>query len=313
MVRTFDLATGPTPHIWTTNGWVKQKVKTPEPLIVSVSVPEADEDSPMTPEWKSCLIIGESLGNDTGTTKEICPKCGGGESKDRAFSISRDVQGYLYWRCFRASCGYRGATGGGSKGRRTQSRESTPLKDTLVALNEEQTDYFSDEYGVDNVTRNILWAPEREAFAFKIRDTRGEEIGNVLRWFDGRSPKSLSYPESRTKPFMASYPSSHAKGVVVVEDPLSALKVQSVGAYSVALLGTHFDYERAYEIRGVSEHLILALDKGTLNLALSYRDKFGSLFSSVTVWCLDKDLKYVTRERISRALTKGDTDFITSR
>lgn len=299
-------------HKWTTEGWIRVKeTKIPEPSIASV--PGVDEDSPVTPEWKSCLIIGESLDNDTGTLKELCPKCGGGESKDKAFSISRDSAGHLYWKCFRASCGYRGSTGGGSKGRRTVSREVTPLEAKLLPLTEEQTDYFSDEYGVDNVKEQILWAPEREAFAFKIRDSRNEQIGHVLRWYDGRKPKSLSYPESRTKPFMAAYPSSSERGAVIVEDPLSALKVQSVGVYAFSLLGTHFDYERAYEVRSVAEHLILALDKGTLDLALSYRDKFGSLFSSVTVWCLDKDLKYVIRERIIRAITKGDTDFITSR
>lgn len=313
-LRTFTLLGGAVvTHRWTTEGWIaeKPKPKIPEPLIVLV--PAATEDDAVTPEWKSCLLIGESLGTEEGTLKELCPKCGGGESKDKAFSISRDSTGYLYWRCFRASCGYRGSTGGGSKGRRTASRECTPLEAKLVPLIEEQIDYFSDEYGVDEHVNTIFWCPEREAFAFVIRNAVGSTIGHQLRWYDGRKPKSESYPVSKTGPFLAYYGASENERVVVVEDPLSALKVKSTGVRSCALLGTHIDYERAYEIRATSEHLILALDRGTLNLALSYRDKFGDLFTSVTVWSLDKDLKYATRERITRALTKGDTDFITSR
>lgn len=285
-----------------------------EPSTVSESkAPAVTEDDAVTPEWKACLLIGESLGKDEGTLKEICPKCGGGDSRDKAFTISRDSAGYLYWRCFRASCGYRGSTGGGSKGKRTASREASPLTDKLVPLVEDQIDYFSDEYGVDEYANNIYWCPEREAYAFNVRNPLGSTLGHQLRWYDGRKPKSLSYPVSRTQPFMASYVRPGAKSVVVVEDSLSALKVRSSGVTAVALLGTHIDYERAYELRTVSDNLILALDKGTLPLALSYRDKFGDLFTSVTVWSLDKDLKYVTKERIYKALVHGDTDFITSR
>lgn len=314
ILRTFAMQGGGTEiHRWTTEGWIAEKPKPRilEPLIVLV--PAATEDDAVTPEWKSCLLIGESLGIEEGTLKELCPKCGGGESRDKAFSISRDSAGYLYWRCFRASCGYRGSTGGGSKGRRTTSRETNALESKLVALTEDQIDYFSDEYGVDEHAQTILWCPDREAFAFIVRNAVGSSIGHQLRWYDGRKPKSESYPSSRSAPFMASYGTSEDGRVVVVEDPLSALKVKSTGVRSCALLGTNLDYERAYELRAGSEHLILALDRGTLNLALSYRDKFGDMFSSVTVWSLDKDLKHVTRERINRALTKGDTDFITSR
>lgn len=276
--------------------------------------PASVEDPEMTPEYKALQLIGESLGKDTTTRHELCPKCGGGESKEKGFSLSKDTHGYLYWRCFRASCGYRGSTGGGSKGKRTASREAKVLSDPVIALTEDQTDYFSDEYGVDSVRNNLYYVPTQDAFAFKIKASSGGGIGWQLRWFDGRKPKCKSYPEVRTMPFMGWWGHTSQKGLVVVEDPLSAMKVASVGGtHSVALLGTHMSHEHAYCIREHSAHLILALDKGTLDLALSYRDKFADLFEKITIWTLDKDLKYVTRERISAAIAKNATDFITNR
>lgn len=307
-IGTITKAQGRT-YMWTMAGWTMQA----PPLTVSEDQHPAAEETQVTPEWKASLLIGEGLGVDTGTRSELCPKCGGGATKEKAFSISKDTKGYLYWRCFRSSCGYKGSTGGGTKGPRARSREPKILSADLVALVEDQTDYFSDEYGVDQIADEILWCPEREAFAFPIKASSGGTIGHQLRWYDGRKPKSESYPGARNVPFIAHYPNNAQHGVVVVEDPLSALKVRSAGVYAVALLGTNMDFERAYEIRVLSGSLVMALDKGTLPLALSYRDKFSSVFDKITIWSLDKDLKYVTRERIIRAIIKGDTDFITSR
>lgn len=272
----------------------------------------SDEEFELTPEYKASLLMGETIEKDSGSYKELCPKCGGGENRDKAFSISRDVHGYLYWNCFRASCGYKGSTGGGSKGKRAASRESNPLTQPIVSLCDADTDYFVDEYGID-AGALIKWCPEREAFVFPIKSGTGATIGHQLRWFDGRTPKSLSYPVNKVAPFMAHYAGDASRGVIVVEDPLSAMKVSQTGHVSVALLGTNLDYERAYEIRKSSEHMVLALDRGTLDLALKYRDKFSNIFEKITIWSLDKDLKYVVASRIGKALYKGDVDFITSR
>lgn len=278
-------------------------------------VPEETEDSPMTPERKATLIIGESLENDTTERSELCPKCGGGSDKEKSFCLSKDVSGYLFWRCFRASCGYRGSTGGGSKGTRTASREATPFRAAILPLTEEQTDYFSDEYGVDQVNSRLGYAPEIDGFVFTVRGPSQQILGHHVRWFDGRRERARSYPEVRAIPFMSWYSPEYAKyghPIIVVEDCLSAMKTASIGSTTVALLGTLMDYERAFALREVSSKLVIALDKGTLPLAISYRDKFSHMFDSVTVWCLDKDLKYVTRERIKRAMA-GATDFITNR
>lgn len=276
----------------------------------AVSTPSVEFE--MTPEFKACRLIGEGMTNDSTIRSELCPKCGGGTDKEKSFSISRDSGGYTYWRCFRASCGYKGSTGGGGKGKRAQTREVNEFKDAVVPLSEEQVDFFSDEFGIDHAATNISWVPNRDAFAFKIKAPNGATIGYHLRRYDGGQPKATSYPANKALPFIAAYPASPDYGVVVVEDCLSALKVMATGVYSFALLGTFLDHERAYAIREVSPHLILALDRGTLPLALSYRDKFGDLFDKVTVWTLDKDLKYVTLKRIGLALTLGKTDFLTS-
>lgn len=259
---------------------------------------------------KSVLLIGEQLGNDTSTHREVCPKCGGGDSKEKAFAVSKDQAGYIYWRCFRASCGYSGSTGGGGKGQRTVSRVSIPLSAPLVGLTEGQCDYFIDEYGVDALG-NILFCPDKEAFAFKVHSYSGTRLGYHLRWFDGRKQKADSYPDKRTEPFMAFYIAPNNGALVVVEDCLSALKVAQSGISSVSLLGTNLDWERVFKIREGYPKMVLALDRGTLPLALVYKDKFQHLFEDITIWNLDKDLKYVEKRRIVRA-AKGQTDFITN-
>lgn len=278
-------------------------------IRVIASKPVTTEEFEMAKEFQECRLLGEGMENDSTTRSHVCPKCGGGADKEKAFIISRDATGYTFWKCFRASCGYSGSTGGGNKGKRALSRTTAAFTDEVAQLSEEQVDFFSDEYGLDNAHQNISWCPNRDSYVFKVKAPNGATIGTQLRRYDGRQPKALSFPENRAFPFIGAYPKSLDYGVVIVEDCLSALKVQSTGAYSFALLGTHLDHERAYEIRSVSPHLVLALDKGTLVLALEYRNKFADLFDKITIWTLDKDLKYVTRERIGRALADGKTDF----
>ena len=201
------------PYIWTPQkGWVLFKtwdaeqrtlIRQETEEYLKTPPPEA-EDATVTPEWKQCLLMGEGLANDTGTTKECCPKCNGGANAEKAFSISRDSSGYLYWRCFRASCGYKGSTGGGSKGRRASTREVREFTLPVVPLSDDQKDYFTDEFGIESFDR-ISYCPSKDAYAFKAVANSGGLIGWQLRWFDGRSQKADTYPMAKNLPFMGVY------------------------------------------------------------------------------------------------------------
>lgn len=288
-----------------------QKVRMASMKAETVRKAQSRTEEMATSFRNAVRLAGESLANDTSTRATFCPKCSGGETKERAFVISKDTSGYLYWRCFRASCGYTGSTGGGSKGERTTGRVAQPLQLPVVALTEAQLDYFEDEYGISGNT--ISYVPELEGFSFPVGNHAGAVIGSVVRWFDGRDPKSRNYVSNTAPPFIAFTGGGAEYPLVVVEDQLSALKFNSLPCRAVALLGTVINWEIAHEIRKVSPKIVLALDRGTLPLALKYKSRFEMLFDDITIWQLDKDLKYVSHERIARAMANRDTDFITSR
>src|SRR5574343_1738707 len=52
------------------------------------------------------LALGSlALGLEPGSVlREICPECGGGRSREKSLSIGLSEEGYLWWKCHRASC-----------------------------------------------------------------------------------------------------------------------------------------------------------------------------------------------------------------
>ena len=287
-------------------------------ILIPPTTPDIEQDEMKSQYFTQVRLIGDTLSNDSSTRSQLCPKCGGGETKERAFSVSKDAQGFLYWHCFRASCGYKGSTGGGSKGKRTLSREPNPLTSPLINLDEEQIDFFNDEFGINAQGAGIRFCAESGGFAIPVKGFANNHIGWVQRWFDGRSPKARNYPELVSKPFISfHYPGAIKEGlpIVIVEDQLSAMKFYTMNVRAVALLGTTLNWEMAYEIRQLGPYITLALDRGTLPLSLQYKSKYELMFDKIDIWQLDKDLKYLRKDRIAKALAGDDKykDFITYR
>lgn len=291
-----------------------------KPKVPSPAIAPTEEEKMASSYRTKILLIAEGMSNDSTTRSEICPKCGGGSSREKAFSVSKDPQGFVYWHCFRASCGYKGSTGGGTLGERTAQRSINPLTAATVALTQDQEDYFEDEYGLSAGRAGVKFCPDLDGFVFPVTTYSGLRLGCVVRWYDGRTPKSRNYVEVATHPFNSYYKpiksvvESTTLPMVVVEDQLSAQKFIHWGVRSVALLGTNINWETAYDLAAASPYIALALDRHTMPLALGYKKKFELLFQQIDIWQLDKDLKYVTNERIGKALSHPEfRDFITHR
>lgn len=257
------------------------------------------------------LAAGVLVGN---TLRCVCPKCGGGSTKEKSFSISQSVQGRVYFRCFRAKCNW------GGKISPSGVEASDPLKpsrlrtfsDAIEPLDENQVTWYREKFHV-SPDKDTFWVPSKDMYGYKIRGPEGQHRGYQLRSYtEGATVKALNYIH-RDEPFISWYEPKELQigGVVIVEDIPSARKVASCGIASVALLGVQIDFERAYEIAGKCENFaILALDRGTLMRAIGYRQRYQALWGSVEIWQLQEDLKHVARTRIREAIFDGKSDFI---
>ena len=260
-----------------------------------------------------------SAGLSPGTSaRVVCPKCGGGYSKEKSCAVSLSVgTERTYFRCFRAKCNWGGTvTNGPQTGLPSKdipfSKRQRQFDRPIEPLDEHQIKWYREKFGV-SPDKNTFYCPSKDMYAYQIKGPEGQLRGWQLRsYVPGCSVKALNYVE-RDEPFISWYYPRVPEigGVVVVEDIPSARKCQSCGISAVALLGTSIDFERAYEIAGKCENfVILALDRGMLAKQIDYRGMFEPLWGSVEIWQLQEDLKYVSRERIREAIFDGKSDFI---
>lgn len=270
--------------------------------------------SPSTTLKDEVAALGAAL-PDGGTYRGICPKCGGGTSKEASFAISR-LKERVFYRCFRAKCHWGGTL---IEGCYWSDKIDLPFPKNLRLfqrpyddLDEPQIEWFRTQFGISPDNRTF-WVPSMDVYAYKVVGPDEQHRGWQLRnYLPGALIKNDNYVH-RDEPFISWYRPKEVLlgGVVVVEDIPSARKVAACGVASVALLGTSVDYERAYEIAEQCEgFVILALDRGMMQTMVGYRQRYEALWGSVEIWQLQEDLKYVARNRIKEAIFNGKSDFI---
>lgn len=262
------------------------------------------------------VLVGATL-KPGWTVRVICPKCGGGTQRETSCAVSKDSKGVVFFKCFRAKCNWGGTISQGLtvadvealKVKRTRIRT---LNDPIEPLDAIQVLWYREKFGV-SPDKDTYYCSTKDMYAYKVRGPDGQTRGWQLRsYVPGVTVRALNYIE-RDEPFMAWYfpKLPEIGGVIIVEDIPSARKCATCGIASVALLGNSIDFERAYEIAGKCENFaIIALDRGTLMQAISFRQMYESLWGSVEIWQLQEDLKYVARTRIREAIFDGKSDFI---
>ena len=243
-------------------------------------------------------------------TKILCPECNGGSSKEISLSLFKDHDGRIAWKCFRASCDYKGNPRGVSG----ESGKKLPLPryytEPFVPLSEQQRYWFRTRFGFEPP----CWYSDSQRFVLPVRAPSGSLRGYQAYSFkESVQPKCITYRERVVEPFMH-WPRSKRRGrapepvittTVIVEDWFSAQKVMLAGAQSVALLGTTLNEERVEEIRSASQNrqVILALDADAYAKSVRYVIDYGEAFKPpLRVWKLVRDLKYESLDRIRMAL-----------
>ena len=267
------------------------------------------------PPELAILATGMQLGT---SLREICPRCGGGSKREKSLSITMNEDGNLLWHCHRASCGDSGKVfvwGAMEEGRKVAKKAPRTFKGRTEHLSKAVFDWFSEKYQITEETvqeMGIKFCPDMNRIVIPITGPPNKyKIRGYLarEWADQLDIKVLTFQELVEEPFAhwgyqytAKYP------IVLVEDVLSAMKVEQCGINVLSLNGTNLSQKLVREIIDVNRQVILALDKDAYSKSLGYAGTYSHLLS-LKVWKLEKDLKYVPQERILDAYFNGKVNF----
>jgi hypothetical protein len=247
------------------------------------------------------IILGSNL-SEGESLRVICPICGGGMSKEKTLSITRN-QG-LVWQCFRAKCGAKGATH--SVGFTTSKSKTQSLPKTwdgvLFEVPPKVADAIYDKWLLRDVP-NWYWTTEYGGrVAMSVRAANDTHRGWVLRALNTTSrTKALTYVEKGEG--LSWYKTTPHSGTVIVEDIPSAVRA-SVYINAVALLGHGIGLDRAREIAEYAPRpIIVALDQDVTRKAFQLAQKYALLWDDVKVLPLEEDLKDMEETELCSLLT----------
>lgn len=233
--------------------------------------------------WDASLSPGQS-------DRMVCPICGGGTSRESSFVVSKKPHGGLVWICHRAGCNTRGGTGTGtSRITGSPARPRRHAAPPTVSLGQPRYAYFMEKYGIDSHTLRINDVAYDLASCgdyFPIRHWSGKHLGFQLRW-PGRVPKCKMYLttgyEYVTMDWRLRWTCSKVPYVIVVEDPISRIKLSGLGYDAVCLFGTHFSRNHVLEIQDRTYEVLFWLDPDAYNLACQYARDYNLSFRCQTV------------------------------
>jgi hypothetical protein len=171
-------------------------------------------------------------------------------------------------------------------------------------INSDGYEFFYNEFGLseyDLDSADVYYVPESNRYAFPVNSPWYVERGVSLRTFEKDSgfPKWDHYPHVTGEIWMGWYIqpncANEAGPVVIVEDPISALKVstQFICGY---LNGTELNYDKLSEILkvGRKKGVRFALDKDATHKAINILKEWAFYLGAedVTAVPLEQDLKY---------------------
>lgn len=247
-----------------------------------------------------------ALGLEDGVTEGfVCPFCNADHEK--SFYITRDAT-LIKFYFHRASCGAKGILNDNyyvvSREVNKKQFEPKSLYKETEGLSEDLIAYFSNKYDISRelLSKNgVYYVPANNAFGLPIFDTiSSSPMGNYLKrlpsefrtqQFDHELPrKAMLYWDKPPTGCYIPNGCSFGDSLVLVEDPLSAMKVSQIMPCA-SLLGVHLSQELAVKLRqyGVRQ-LIWMLDPDAQNKAIGQAETYAFLFGNKVIG-LDKDPK----------------------
>jgi hypothetical protein len=243
-----------------------------------------------------------------GQSRIVCPFCNA--KHETSLSLVRFPTGVFY-KCWRVSCGEKGfipslpnytttIVPGEDKARPYLGR-SEPLPQSI-------SDWIFNSYEIhknDQEAHNMRFDPDRRRLLIPVYTVTGYNYGLVAKKVPDSpwsGPKVSNYFDDGIHrlhfPFGGKAISQFSNGVsrdrkeiYIVEDVLSAIKLDSMLLPSVALLGTWLNSKHAVMLRNLGEYLYIVLDPDAKEQAVRLKQMYGLLFNEVHIVSLKKDPK----------------------
>ena len=249
-------------------------------------------------------LIGEHL-SEGESSYETCPSC----NRKGKFSVTRTDEGSLLYHCFRNSCIlHRGGAIGGTRSsgipRAVKTARAKFTHPTRSCTREERLFLLAKlGWKWDHLLAGLpQYCDGLQRYAFPIIDPYQERRGWVLRTWDGREPKALTYMDG-DGPRLSHYEADlrGCKVVIVCEDIPSAVRA-SVYANAVSLQGTSCNTDDALEMAECYDHVIWCLDADAFTQGLRLQREHSFLFKKSDVLCPRVDLKDMLEPELKQLL-----------
>lgn len=237
------------------------------------------------------------------TIRITCPFC---HKAERTMSVTKREDGSVAWYCFRASCGARGVKRDGRPPLTVAASRPprVPYRGELSPLTDEQAAFLARRVNFDErdiQVAGVLYAPQRDRYAYPVYNPVGRREGWILRSYDPAvAPKVDTKPDTDDSVMASFYFTDNPNNndlVVIVEDIPSAVRVSRY-LNSVALLSTGASPEAIGYIKGRFRKLVVALDKDAYAQSVKLARKLSLMFHKAVPWPIDKDFKDMDSQQL---------------
>lgn len=254
------------------------------------------------------------------TERTECPWCGGGQDHERAFAVTRTSEAEALYKCHRATCGRQGRLAvWGFKLQQISDNSTETGKLFTPRLYTSDTLELGDEWIAELLDLYEIRREEADWVGWRVEANSGNLIVpirspiGVVRGVEVRRskvqvpiipcPKTEPY-KFLDEPWMGWYRGINTGPAVLLEDPISSLKVSR--HFQVGCLhGSHLSLEmllEALNIVGVKQELILALDKDATTKAIKFIAEYRFLAPNFRAVPLQRDMKYLSDSEICAKL-----------
>lgn len=186
-------------------------------------------------------------------------------------------------------------------------RKVRPYEGTYEPLDEAAAQYMRSRFELFRLPHDYVGQNTYGKYVFALKGPIGQHRGYQVRnvtWGDthtGGYPKSSTFMVSPNDPVQAFYSATaytSTTPIVIVEDPVSALKVIQAGLNAVALLGVVLTMDKVREIANLRRPVIFAYDKDATEDSFRHLKEWGSAFTKASIKMLETDIKDMPRDEV---------------
>jgi hypothetical protein len=234
---------------------------------------------PQAADWTAEMVEAAHAG---GASNLLCPGCQGGKSRERSMTVfPSGLQ--MVAKCWRASCTYRSTLDGFAAPRVQQGPPLRPYEGELHTISACAAYTLYHAFGVASETVDHFGLRETiyqgvPCIAYPVLSADGARRGWHLRELDKDYGKMRRLFREQHGPAQGFFVHSAPRDHVLVEDPLSALRLWQLGYTSCMLIGTHISDDRVSEQQQLRLGAWkLALDADAFGIACKYSRQYTRL------------------------------------